>query len=325
MNDELISVLMCTYKENTDYLRLAIESILKQTYKNIELIIIVDNPNNNEHSKLIDEYIKIDKRIKKYINSQNIGLPNSLNRGLSLANGAIIARIDADDIALPSRLEEEFLFLKENPEYSVVSVNKKIIDGSGEVISTASDLPHSFKVTKKAMMFVNIVLHPGSMYYKEVVQKLGGYRNIPNAEDYDLWLRAFSSGYQIGFLDKPLMLYRMDGNNITSRNSLKMWCTHKYVRRLYDERQKNNSDSYSLENLEGFLKKCKCNMRENVERFNTGTKYFHKARYELSNKNYTKALICFVRAITSHKEMIPFIVNSFRYKCVMIDNIGETK
>ena len=84
------SVIMATYKEEIRLLKQSIESILHQTYKDFEYIIILDNPNNLEHIELINQYVEKDKRIRFYINEKNIGLTNTLNKGLSLVKGKYI-------------------------------------------------------------------------------------------------------------------------------------------------------------------------------------------------------------------------------------------
>ena len=103
----MISVIMSTYKEDEELLRESIESILNQTYKDIEFIIILDYPDNEIHQKVICEYASKDKRVHFYINQKNLGLTKSLNRGISLCTGDYIARMDADDISLSDRLEKQ--------------------------------------------------------------------------------------------------------------------------------------------------------------------------------------------------------------------------
>ena len=110
----MISVIMSTYKEDVDILRLAIESILNQTFRDFEFIIILDNPKNKEHLQCLLQYEKEDCRVHFYVNAENKGLVASLNKALSLCKGDIIARMDADDIALPNRLEMEYDYMISN-------------------------------------------------------------------------------------------------------------------------------------------------------------------------------------------------------------------
>ena len=133
-----ISVIMSTYKENIDDLKMSIESILNQTYKMFEFIIILDNPNNHIHEEIIKEYSKIDKRIKFYKNDKNIGLAMSLNKGISLAQYEYIARMDADDISLSNRFDKQVKFLQENPDISLVATNKILIDENNDIVGYGS-------------------------------------------------------------------------------------------------------------------------------------------------------------------------------------------
>lgn len=313
----MITVLMCTYKEKEKDLRKAIESILNQTFKDFEFLIILDNPSNDEHKRIIEEYSDSDNRINFYINEKNLGLPQALNRGLSLAKGNIIARMDADDIANPERLERELEFIIENPSYQVISVNKIIIDENDKEICRGGALPSKFSVTKEVMMYTNIVLHPGCMFYKDLVLKLGGYREINAAEDYDLWLRVIKSGHQIGFLDVNLMQYRMSNANTSSSNAYTMWCSHQYVRSLYLEQQKSGLDSYSVDAYKAFMKSKNINNKVKNEKFNKGVNYYNQARFFLKEKKYLKAVLMMGKAWVQDDEMPGFIKNAVGYKKIM--------
>ncbi len=101
--EDLISVIMSTYNESVSELRESIESVLKQTYSNIEFIIVIDNPNNEELSAFI--YSFDDPRIRVIKNDRNIGLVNSLNKAICQSKGKYLARMDADDICEANRLK----------------------------------------------------------------------------------------------------------------------------------------------------------------------------------------------------------------------------
>ena len=116
MHQVSVSVLMCVYNEDSRYLRESIESIIHQTYQDFEFIIICDNPNNERIILLIEEYANIDNRIKIHINDANIGLTKSLNIGLKLCKGEFIARIDADDVALPNRLDKQVAYMESHED-----------------------------------------------------------------------------------------------------------------------------------------------------------------------------------------------------------------
>ena len=99
-----VSVIMSTYKEPIEWIQQSVDSILNQTYKNLEFIIIVDNPEYAELVSLLNDYADSDDRISVVVNNNNIGLVKSLNKALSFCTGEYVARMDADDISLPERL-----------------------------------------------------------------------------------------------------------------------------------------------------------------------------------------------------------------------------
>ena len=120
----LVSVIMSNYNTPESYLREAIESVLNQTYADFELIIIDDCSTDNS-LEIIREYK--DERIVVLENKENMGITKSLNRGLSVARGEFVARMDADDICFPKRFEKQVQFLKENPGYIVCGAGAELI------------------------------------------------------------------------------------------------------------------------------------------------------------------------------------------------------
>lgn len=155
----LVSVIMSTYKEEEIFLRQAIESILNQTYKDFEYIIILDNPDNNLHIRIIKEYANLDKRIKFYVNEKNMGLTASLNKGLGLAKGKYICRMDADDISINKRIENQKRYLEEN-NYDLIGGISQMIDENGKSIYSIKKVPTNMDKIKKALRYNQIISHP---------------------------------------------------------------------------------------------------------------------------------------------------------------------
>lgn len=312
-----ISVVMSTYKEKEKDLRLAIESILDQTFSDFEFIIVLDNPENSMHEKVINEYRSKDERIIFLKNSVNIGLALSLNEGIKKSKTEIIARMDADDISKKDRLERELNYLYRHPEYTVISVNKEIIDGDNNVLNVGGVLPTSFEQTKRGMKYISMVLHPGSMFYKKEIIDLGGYRDFSAAQDYDLWLRVIASGKRIGFLDEYLLYYRENGENISTKKTLISWTCHKLIAKLYRERMKKGWDSYSKEYVEAYLHDHGCDNEESLKRFSESYILQCQARKSIKDKKYYHAIIQICKSILLHRESKWFILNSIMYKVVM--------
>ena len=182
-----ISVLMSTYKEKAELLRESIESILNQTYKEFEFIIILDNPENVEHIRIINEYVQCDSRIKFYINKKNLGLTATLNKALSLAQGKYICRMDADDISMPNRLDLQMKYLIQY-DYDLIGGLSNMVDEEGNTIYSIKKVPTDFKKIKKCIQYNQVISHPTWFAKKEVFDTLGGYREIPR-----LWANSSST------------------------------------------------------------------------------------------------------------------------------------
>lgn len=182
----MITVLLSVFNGEL-WLRECIESILNQTYKDFEFLIINDGSNDGTLS-IIKEYAKTDKRIK-YISHENIGLTASLNIGLDAAKGEWIARIDSDDIARRRRLELQLNYVLRE-KVGLVGCQGKIIDSNGKIKSNI------FVPTKNDQIYSNLkrqkkfFSHSSVFFNKRLVVNLGGYKNTMKfSQDYDLWLR----------------------------------------------------------------------------------------------------------------------------------------
>lgn len=219
-----VSVLMSVYNEESHWLIETIESILNQSYRDFEFIIILDNPLNFELKEIIKNYELKDVRVKVLINSENRGLVYSLNKGLKEAKGKYVVRIDADDIARNDRIEKQIEFLKSNEEYSLIGTNYKMIDESGNIIRDDIKTISNFSLLKRALKYRNIMCHPSYMFIKDDIINIGGYRQVKFAEDYDLVVRLIMNGKKISNIDERLLYYRVRQNGISKSNS--------YVQRL---------------------------------------------------------------------------------------------
>ena len=203
MDDVEITVLMSVYNTPIEQLKQAIESILNQTYINFEFLIICDGIKNED----ID-FIKgfKDERITLEINDKNIGLVKSLNKGLKIAKGKYIARMDTDDIAYPDRLEKEIKFMKENPQYAIVAGKANFFDESG-IYGTSKIYG---EIQKKDVFTSNPCIHPTMLINKKEIQEIGGYPNFLRCEDYAMIMQMLVSGKKIYVLNEILLKYRMD-------------------------------------------------------------------------------------------------------------------
>lgn len=231
MADKLISVIMTTYNESTKELTEAVNSILDQTYPNFELILILDDPQNEELKKTIEALAAVDQRIKFYVNEKNMGLSRSLNRGITLATGKYIARMDADDISYPNRLAEE-LELMVQKNYDLVTGSATFIDENGKIIGSHEPILTSSAQIAKLLPYGSNLVHPTAFFRGSVLREFK-YHYYPTAEDYDLWLRLISHQKVIGATSKEVIKYRIRQKSMTQSNKLKMFLTSQYLRQKY--------------------------------------------------------------------------------------------
>ena len=272
----MISIIMSTYKEEETLLRESIESILNQTFKDFEFIIILDYPDNNLHKKIIEEYSKIDNRIRFFVNENNLGLTGSLNRGLSLAKGEYIGRMDADDISLPYRLERQLEYIKKN-QYDLIGGITQMIDEEGNSIFSIQKVPTDFNKIKKALRYGQCIAHPTWLGRKEVFDYLNGYRNIPFCEDFDFTLRVVLNGFKISNLNETVLKYRMTKNSISRNNLYDQYLYMKYITNEY-----SNGNIASVENAKEYVKNHL--NKKNAEKYLEANVIFNRMLQEMTDK-----------------------------------------
>lgn len=215
-----ISVIMPAYNAET-YIKEAIDSILSQTYGDFELIVLNDC-SKDRTEEIILSYT--DPRIVYLKNPQNMGVAATLNRGLAVAGGTYIARMDADDISLPERFAQQVAFLDANPQVAVLGTNSETFDENGPLYT-------GWSATNPAQMKVDLlfscgVAHPSVMMRKAVIQQLGGYDpEFEGMEDYDLWCRV-AEHHGVTTLEDILLRYRVHSGQVTKNPS------KKYMERL---------------------------------------------------------------------------------------------
>lgn len=201
------------------YLREAIESILNQTFPDFEFLII--NDGSTDHSvEIIASYN--DPRIKLIHNETNIGLISTLNRGIDLANGEYIARMDCDDVSLPERLEKQVAYLDENLTCAVIATNVIFLDEQGISRGIWEDdaKTNIYEEIRSFLPKANCIAHPSIMIREETL-KIYRYNPLQYAsEDYDLWLRLCADGKRIEKITEPLLKYRIHPLSITSKSNL---------------------------------------------------------------------------------------------------------
>jgi len=206
---------MSVYNGPVTYVIKSINSILSQTYQNFELIIILDNPKRIDIVKYINELSKKNRSIKLSVNTENRGLVYSLNKALEYATGEFIARMDADDYSVETRIEKELDYLIAN-NLDLVGCNIVNMDNNDNLSKNITRYPEKHEDHLKQLNFRSTIPHPTWLGRKEVFKCLNGYRDIEACEDYDFLIRLVSLNFKVGVLQEPLFHYRINPNSISN-------------------------------------------------------------------------------------------------------------
>ena len=207
-----ISLIMSVYN-GEDYLAETIDSVLSQTFTEWEFIIINDCSTDNT-TKILAEYESKDERIKIHTNETNLRLPSSLNKALSLSCGKYIARMDADDICMPDRLQKQYDFMEANPDIDLSSCRFLTLK-NGVYSSGGCGGKDNGSSIKALLLVTNPILHPGIIAKADVIKSLGYDKNFTCTEDMELWTRFVLSGKKVEILSEYLMIYRLHDKQIT--------------------------------------------------------------------------------------------------------------
>lgn len=227
-NEPQISVILPAYNAER-FLKEAIDSILAQTYTNFELIILNDG-STDRTEEIILSYD--DPRIRYVKNETNLKLIKTLNKGIALAKGKYIARMDADDISLHTRFEKEIKYLEENPDCGVVSCFTININMEGKILGKSS----YFSVTrpipcKFVSMFEPSICHPACMFRAEVIKKnkYCDKKEFLHIEAYELWNRMFHNGAKGAMIPEYLLYYRDNAKSVCHVHNFEQWEKHRVL------------------------------------------------------------------------------------------------
>lgn len=208
-----VSVLMPVYNSEK-FLREAIESILNQTYKDFEFLIINDGSTDSSEDIILSYS---DSRIRLIRNERNIGLSQSLNKGLELAKGKYIARMDSDDIALPHRLEKQITFLNSYPEVGILGTDYILIDTKNRNLGINKGPINDLQIRWECLLR-NPFAHTTVLIRSDSLLKNGLSYSVSSqaTEDYDLWTRVLKYTHGAN-LSEPLMRYRVHSDSVSNK------------------------------------------------------------------------------------------------------------
>ena len=213
---DLISVIIPYYKKK-EYIISSINSVLNQTYKNLEIIIIYDDP-NKEDLNLLKKIKKKDKRIKIYINKKNLGAGRSRNKGIKLSKGIFVAFLDSDDLWKKNKLKKQIVFMKKkgidasHTSYTIINSNNKIIGSRN-----AKDMSYKLLLKSCDIGLSTVILK------KEIITSKIKFANIKTKEDYVLWLKITLNNNKIFALKDNLTKWRKLENSLSSSKLQKIY------------------------------------------------------------------------------------------------------
>lgn len=292
----IVSVLMSAYAEPESIFCKAVDSILNQSFQDLELVIVLDNPENTTLLKVIRSYAENDERIRPLINKRNLGLAGSLNVALENARGEYICRMDADDISEHSRIESQLLYLQDS-KLDLVGSAMTVINEEGAVLYPVDMLPESAPSVAKALRFNNCVPHPTWFGTRQVFSL--GYRSVPLCEDYDFLVRATINGYRIGNIPEKLLRYRMSAESISR--------THLYEQFLYQiELTKAYRDGAVLNIHEANRRVERLATPSKAQGYSHANQLFNAGLSAIRNKHFLSALANFAR--------VPFVSPEYMRK-----------
>jgi hypothetical protein len=207
-----VTVLIPAYNAGS-FLRSAVDSILSQTFDDFECLVIDDGSTDGA----VDALRAIsDRRLRIERNPRNLGLIATLNRGIELARAPLLARMDSDDLALPTRLEKQVAMFESKPDLALLGTCATMIDEHGNQFGVI-DVAQTRQNILRKILRQNLFVHPSVMMRTNIVRALGGYpASAPQAEDYALWLR-FALNHVVENLGERLIQYRVHSGQVSQR------------------------------------------------------------------------------------------------------------
>jgi glycosyltransferase involved in cell wall biosynthesis len=291
----MISVVMPAYNASK-FIAPAIESILNQTFRELELIIVDDGSTDNT-LEIANRYLEQDARIR-VIQSEHIGCSGARNVGVRAAKYAWIAVMDADDIALPQRLERQMEAVKTNPQLVVCGTYAHHISATGQILSLQQQGPiteEEFYNIRRAGD-VPFVVHSTALLNKEICLQLGGYtEGFHPTEDFELFDRMGDYGLVLA-IPEPLLLYRIHSQSA----SMQKFFLQQLLARCVIARHRARLDGKEVPSLDQFIeeeKKQPIILRIERPIRTMGQFWYRKAGLFFSEKQYLKASLYLVMAI----------------------------
>ncbi len=213
---DLVSVIIPFYKKRK-FICETVSSILEQTYKNIEIVIIYDDPEKDDLNFLRKNFSENDK-IRIIVNDRNLGAGLSRNKGIASAKGIYVGFIDADDLWSKEKISKQISFMKKN-NFQVSHTSYTIISEEGTILSTRKS--RNFNNYKNILTSCDIGLS-SVLLKKNLITEEIKFANLKTKEDFVLWLKILKSGFEIGAVEEPLMSWRKTKGSLSSSTFQKL-------------------------------------------------------------------------------------------------------
>ncbi len=212
-----VSVVVPAFNESAEVLAASLGSLRAQTYDDFECLV-VDESTRPELAQACRAACELDPRFRYVRPSVRLGLAASLNRGIELACGELIARFDSDDLCMPERLAQQVAYMDAHPEVGVLGGGLEIIAEDGRTLAFR-DYPQDHATIEKRFQTTNAIAHPTVMLRKVLIERYGGYdADFRYAEDLELWLRLLNCGVRFTNLGNVLVRYRQDSTARSAHN-----------------------------------------------------------------------------------------------------------
>lgn len=243
----MVSAIITTYKRPPEIIRRAAQSVLKQSYKDIELLIVDDSPDTYElRGDVRDMANSLGDNVRYIPHEKNMGACAARNTGIANARGEFVAFLDDDDEWLPEKIERQLNVMKQNDNVVLVYCGRYTYYVSKNIEEQESVEFHEGKVYENLILnnFIGSTSFP--LIRKAVLEELGGFNvNMPAAQDFEMWLRI-AKEYEVGYVEKPLVRYYVhDGEQITKNHRKKIEALER-INEINMEYLERHSKAYSI-------------------------------------------------------------------------------
>jgi len=289
------------------YLSQAIESVLAQTHRDLELLIVDDGSTDGSRA-VAERFARRDGRVR-VLAQPNRGVAGAGNRGLEEARCEWVARLDADDVFLPGKLERQVAFLRRNPEVKIVGTLACFVNHAGKFLGlvgtegpfTPSEYDRLVR-ENRPIYFVN----SSTLMHRETILAVGGYREaFAPAEDVDLWIRMQERGHLMLKVPEPLLLYRMHGASLTMTQNARQRLLHRWAIACGKARVKGIPEPSFDRFLEG-EKRRPVRERAGVFRRETGERLYQRAALDFAEQRPLRMILTLLAAAAMHpRHVIP--------------------